>query len=112
LYGSRQGFLPMSRSIEINVCQDGQEAMKKIYPRWKGKNLAVHAPFIGGEVERSDYWIITHLGSGKRAAIMYSVSRAIKVAREWDKLFSSMNADFSSEWILLDDWKAAIDRLP
>jgi peptide chain release factor 1 len=37
----------------------------KVMPRWRGQNLAVHAPVIGGKCKRlPNQWVITHLPSG------------------------------------------------
>jgi hypothetical protein len=99
----------MARFIKIEVQCGDEIYFHEVLPRWKGKNLAVHAPMVNGEIERSDYWIITHLGSGKKAGIMYSVKRAIKLAREWDELFDTMDAKSPHEWVMVEEWRAALD---
>ena len=98
----------MSKLITINA-NNGQAW--KVMPRWRGRNLAVHAPVIGGECERQPYlWVITHLRSGYNAGGYFygTLREAIMAARFWDTYFGDVTAENASRWPLKDQWRRII----
>jgi hypothetical protein len=96
----------MAKMLEVQLT----DKKFKIASRWKGKNLAVHAPIRNGKVQRERaYWVITHVQSGLVAAIMFSVNNAIKVAREWDSLFDEFDSNKPRQWVMRDDWNKVVD---
>jgi hypothetical protein len=101
----------MSKKIQVEMWLGQDTFFTPIFSRWKGQNLAIHAPMIGGEPTRSDKWVITHLPTGRRAGLMYSLQRAIKLAKEWDELFVNIPEN-PREWIMRDDWLSVIDIAP
>ena len=85
----------------------------KVMPRWKGRNIAVHAPVEGGVCERKgDQWVITHLESGFHAGGYFkgSLREALKSARLWDEAFSTVSEATAGRWPLARQWKRIITQ--
>jgi len=79
----------------------------KVLPRWRGRNLAVHAPVVGGECQATaGKWVITHLPTGFRAKDHFcgSLREAILTARLWDDVFSTVTAENAKHWPLREQW--------
>ena len=76
-------------------------------PRWQGRNLAVHAPVVGGKCKRGDSWVITHLASGLKAGGNFygPLREATLAARLWDEMFSTVNPDQAPRWPMKEQWK-------
>ena len=84
----------------------------KVMPRWRGKNVAVHAPVVDGVCERKDdQWVITHLQSGLHTGGYFkgSLKEALKSARLWDDAFSTVSESTASIWPLARQWKRIIN---
>jgi hypothetical protein len=100
----------MKQSITING-NNGEQW--KVFPRWRGKNLAVHAPVIGGECQRvPGKWVITHLPTGFRARDYFcgTLSEAILAARLWDDIFDTVTPDNAKVWPLREQWIRVTNR--
>lgn len=85
----------------------------RVMPRWRGQNLAVHAPVIGGNCQRQpNRWVITHLASGYNAGGYFNgtLREAIKAARFWDSQFGVVTAENASRWPLKNQWKRIIQQ--
>jgi len=85
----------------------------KVMPRWRGKNVAVHAPVVDGVCERKDdQWVITHLQSGLHTGGYFkgSLREALKSARLWDDAFSTVSESTASIWPLARQWKRIITQ--
>jgi len=98
----------MSKLITIKT-NDGNAY--KVMPRWRGRSLAVHAPVIDGNCERSDYkWVITHLRTGYTTGGYFygSLSQAILTAKRWDASFGTVTAENADRWPLREQWKQII----
>ena len=98
----------MSKLITIKT-NDGNAY--KVMPRWRGWNLAVHAPVIDGNCERSDRkWVITHLRTGYITGGYFygSLSQAILTAKRWDASFGIVTAENADRWPLREQWKQII----
>jgi hypothetical protein len=83
----------------------------KVLPRWRGQNLAVHAPVIGGSVtRRGREWVITHLASGYHTGGHFygTLSEAVLAARLWDEAFGTATVENASRWPLREQWKRII----
>ena len=83
----------------------------KVLPRWRGANLAVHAPVVGGVCERqTDRWVITHLASGHKTGGDFcgTLREAILAARLWDAQFGAVTPENAHRWPLKDQWKRII----
>jgi hypothetical protein len=80
----------------------------KVMPRWKGKNVAVHAPVVEGVCGRKDdQWVITHLQSGQMTGGYFngSLKEALLSARIWDEAFSTVSEKTAKVWPLAIQWK-------
>jgi hypothetical protein len=98
----------MTKLIEVRYI-DG--TTYKVLPRWRGQNLAVHAPVIGGSVtRRGREWVITHLASGYHAGGHFygTLSEAVLAARLWDEAFGTATVENASRWPLREQWKRII----
>ena len=98
----------MSKFIEIKL-YNGQT--QKVMPRWRGRNLAVHAPFIDGQCQRRKaQWVITHLQSGYHAGGYFygSLREAIIAARLWDAHFGTATPENAHRWPLREQWRRII----
>jgi hypothetical protein len=85
----------------------------RVMPRWRGQNLAVHAPVIDGITERKpDLWVITHLPSGyKCGGDFYGTLReATLAARLWDEMFGTVNPEQAPHWPMREQWKRIIQQ--
>ena len=85
----------------------------RVMPRWRGKNIAVHAPVVGGICERKDdQWVITHLESGYQTGGYFkgSLREALKSARLWDESFSTVSEATAGHWPLARQWKRIITQ--
>jgi len=85
----------------------------KVMPRWRGVNIAVHAPVVDGVCERKgDQWVITHLQSGLHTGGYFkgSLREALKSARLWDDAFSTVSESTASIWPLARQWKRIITQ--
>jgi hypothetical protein len=83
----------------------------KVMPRWRGQNLAVHAPVIGGKCKRlPNQWVITHLPSGYNAGgYFYGTLREAKLAaRLWDEMFATVTPEQAPCWPMREQWKRII----
>lgn len=80
----------------------------RVMPRWRGRNLAVHAPVIDGNTERQpDCWVITHLASGAKSGGDFhgTLREAILAARLWDDMFATVSLDTAPRWPMREQWK-------
>lgn len=81
---------------------------RKVMPRWRGQNLAVHAPVVGGKATREEReWVITHLASGYHTGGHFhgTLREAVLAARLWDAVFGTATAENASRWPLREQWK-------
>jgi hypothetical protein len=95
---------PMTKLIAI---ESTDKTTWRVMPRWRGRNLAVHAPVIGGECRRRPgQWVITHLASGHNTGGHFygTLREAIMAARFWDDHFGDVTAANASRWPLKDQW--------
>lgn len=100
----------MRTCITIRV-NNGEQL--RVMPRWRGRNLAVHAPVSAGVCQRQDgRWVITHLATGSCTGGQFygTLQEAIKAARFWDSHFSQVTAENASRWPLREQWKRIISR--
>jgi len=98
----------MSKLITIKTFDNNTY---KVMPRWRGWNLAVHAPVIDDNYEQSDRkWVITHLRTGYMAGGYFygSLSQAIKTAKRWDASFGIVTTENADRWPLREQWKKII----
>ena len=98
----------MAQSITIQA--DNGQAWR-VMPRWRGQNLAVHAPVINGITERKpDRWVITHLASGyKSGGDFYGTLREATLAASlWDEMFGTVNPEQAPHWPMREQWKRII----
>jgi hypothetical protein len=98
----------MTQSIEI---LSTEYKTWRVMPRWRGKNLAVHAPVVGGKCVRKEReWVITHLQSGySTGGSFYGTLReAIKAAKFWDTYFETATVENANRWPLREQWKRII----
>ena len=98
----------MSKFIEVKL-NNGQT--HKVMPRWRGKNLAVHAPIIDGQCQRRKaQWVITHLQSGYLTGGYFygQLHEAILAARLWDEHFSTATPENARRWPLREQWTRII----
>ena len=96
---------------KLVTIQTNNGATFKVMPRWRGRNLAVHAPVIDGKCQRqTDRWVITHLATGyKTGGDFYGTLReAVLAARLWDDMFATATAENASRWPLKEQWKRII----
>ncbi len=81
---------------------------------WLGHNLAVHPP-VGKDrafkVSRG-HWAITHVESGLMAAsLLATKADALKLAKQWDSRFSSINAADARQWPWRKQWNETVARI-